>query len=121
MPDNTCNIALIGTKFMGRAHSNAYLKVAKFFDLPLHPVMHTVVARNEDELKAFAARWGWQNSTTDTGAAIANPEIDLIDIGTPNNIHAEHAIAALVEDLKFCRGISFMGRPPINKTPAVGS
>ena len=56
-----CNIALIGTKFMGRAHSNAYLKVNKFFDLPCKPVMHTIAGRNQEELKMFADRWGWQH------------------------------------------------------------
>ncbi len=95
MPGQTCNIALMGSKFMGRAHSNAYLKVAKFFDLPVTPVMHTVAARNEAELRAFAARWGWQACTTDWRAAVANPEIDLVDVVTPNNAHAELAIAAL--------------------------
>ena len=58
---NHCNIALIGTKFMGRAHSNAYLKVNKFFDLPCKPVMHTIAGRNQEELKMFADRWGWQH------------------------------------------------------------
>ncbi|HJN10441.1 MAG: Gfo/Idh/MocA family oxidoreductase [Pirellulaceae bacterium] len=95
MPDETCNVALVGTKFMGRAHSNAYLNVAKFFDLPVTPVMHTVVARNEKETKDFAERWGWRNSSTDWQAAVADAEIDLVDIVTPNNVHAEHAIAAL--------------------------
>ena len=95
MPKQTCNIALLGTKFMGRAHSNAYLKVAKFFDTPLEPIMHTVAARNEQELAQFAQRWGWQNQTTDWQAAFNNPEIDLVDIVTPNNVHAEHVIAAL--------------------------
>jgi len=95
MPNETCNIALVGTKFMGRAHSNAYLKVDKFFDLPVAPVMHSVTARNEEELKAFADRWGWKNSSTDWKAAVSNPEIDLVDVVTPNNVHAEHTIAAL--------------------------
>ena len=95
MPAGTCNIALVGTKFMGRAHSNAYLKVAKFFDLPTAPVMHTITARNEGELKEFAQRWGWQNYTTDWKAAVGSSEVDLVDIVTPNNVHAEHAIAAL--------------------------
>ncbi len=95
MPSETCNVALIGTKFMGRAHSNAYLKVAKFFDLPVAPVMHTIVARNEEELTAFAKRWGWQNTTTDLKAAVSTDEIDLVDVVTPNNVHAEHSIAAL--------------------------
>lgn len=95
MPNETCNIALVGTKFMGRAHSNAYLKVDKFFDLPVAPVMHSVTARNEEELKAFADRWGWKSSSTDWKAAVSNPEIDLVDVVTPNNVHAEHTIAAL--------------------------
>ena len=95
MPGETCNVALVGTKFMGRAHSNAFLKVAKFFDVPLEPVMHSVVARNAEETKAFADRWGWQNNSTDLNAVVTNPEIDLVDIVTPNNVHAENAIAAL--------------------------
>ncbi len=95
MPGKKCNVALIGTKFMGRAHSNAFLKVAKFFQPPVQPVMHTVAARNKKELKAFASRWGWQNSTTDWKAAVSDAEIDLVDVVTPNNVHAEHAIAAL--------------------------
>ena len=56
----TINVALIGSKFMGRAHSNAWLNVPQFFDVDPRPVMHTVVGRNADELDAFAARWGWQ-------------------------------------------------------------
>ncbi len=95
MPGETCNIALVGTKFMGRAHSNAYLNVGKFFALPTAPVMHTITARNEEELKAFAQRWGWQSWSTDWQAAVNQAEIDLVDIVTPNNVHAEHAIAAL--------------------------
>jgi predicted dehydrogenase len=95
MPGTTCNLALIGSKFMGRAHSNAWLKVAKFFDLPVNPAMHTICARNPQELESFARRWGWQHHTTDWKQAVANPEIDLIDVVTPNNVHAEHAIAAL--------------------------
>jgi len=89
------NIALIGSKFMGRAHSNAWLKVAKFFDVDPKPVMHTVIGRNESELSEFAHRWGWQNHTTDWRSGVTNDEIGLVDIGTPNNVHAEQAIAAL--------------------------
>ena len=95
MAGDVCNVALVGTKFMGRAHSNAYLNVAKFFDLPVTPVMHTVAARNVDETKDFSERWGWQNFSTDWKATVAEEDIDLVDIVTPNNVHAEHAIAAL--------------------------
>lgn len=91
----SCNVLLIGSKFMGRTHSNAYLKVAKFFDLPQEPVMHTLCARNEAETKAFAKRWGWQHVSTDWQDAVANPEIDLVDIGTPNHVHKDMALAAL--------------------------
>lgn len=89
------NVALIGSKFMGRAHSNAWLKVSRFFDLPMQPVMHTVSARNEEQLRAFAQRWGWKNYTTDWRLAVDNPEVDLVDVSTPNNVHAEMSIAAL--------------------------
>ena len=92
---NSINVALVGSKFMGRAHSNAWLNVAKFFDVDPRPVMHTVVGRNADELNDFAQRWGWANPTTETVAAITADEIGLVDIATPNHIHAEHAIAAL--------------------------
>jgi predicted dehydrogenase len=95
MPGKSINVCLIGHKFMGRTHSNAYLKVGRFFDLPLLPVMHTIVGRNERELTAFKERWGWQNASTDWKKAISDPAIGLVDIGTPNNAHADMAIAAL--------------------------
>ena len=91
----TLNVCMIGYRFMGRAHSNAYLKVDKFFDVAKKPVMHTVVGRNAADLQAFAQKWGWQNSSTDWKAAVTNPEIDLVDIGTPNNQHRDMTIAAL--------------------------
>lgn len=95
MAKPTINVCLIGQKFMGRTHSNAMLKVAKFFDLPLIPVMHTIVGRNKAELEEFRERWGWKNATTDLKGAVNNPEIGLVDVGTPNNVHAEHTIMAL--------------------------
>ena len=58
------NICLIGQKFMGRAHSNAYLKAPKFFDLPVDPVMHTVAAQDKASLESFAKKWGWKNAST---------------------------------------------------------
>jgi predicted dehydrogenase len=95
MAKSSINIALIGQKFMGKAHSNAWLKVAKFFDLPIEPVMHTTVGRNENELKDFAARWGWQNYSTDWKKVVNDPAIDLVDIVTPNVLHETIAIEAL--------------------------
>src|SRR5436190_20257366 len=95
MAKDAANICLIGDKFMGRAHSNAFLKVDKFFNLPMKPVMHTVVGRNTEELDAFKNRWGWKNSETNWEKAVRNPEINLVDVTSPNNAHAEMAIAAL--------------------------
>jgi predicted dehydrogenase len=89
------NVALIGSKFMGRTHSNAYLKVGKFFDLPLQPVMHTIAGRDEAYLQAFAPRWGWKNWTSDWKLAVENPEIGLVDVVTPNYVHREQTLAAL--------------------------
>jgi len=89
------NVALLGSKFMGRVHSNAWLKVAKFFPVDPEPVMHTVVARNEAELEEFGATWGWAHTSSDWRAVCTSTEIGLVDIGTPNNVHAEQAIVAL--------------------------
>src|SRR4051794_8681473 len=88
------NIGLIGYGFMGRAHSNAFHKAPHFFDLPYEPVLHTVCARNAERAKAFAAKWGYQNISTDWKAVVNSPEIDLIDIASPNDTHQEIAIAA---------------------------
>lgn len=90
-----CNVALIGQKFMGRAHSNAYTQAGHFFDLPMKPVLHTICARNGDELTPFAERWGWKNTTTRWRDLAKNDEIDLVDVSTPNDVHAEQAIAML--------------------------
>ena len=88
-------VALIGQKFMGRAHSNAYLKVGKFFDLPRAVEMHTVCGRDQGDLAKFAAQWGWKNKASDWRQVVRDPQIDLVDIGTPNHLHAPMSIAAL--------------------------
>src|ERR1044071_3835639 len=88
------NVALIGYGFMGRTHSNAFRKVGNFFDLDYEPVMKVVCARDEAKVKAFASKWGWESSECDWRNIVNRPDIDLIDIGSPNNTHAEIAIAA---------------------------
>lgn len=95
MPQDTINIALIGSKFMGRTHSNAYLKAPLFFDLPRRPVMHTLAARDPEDTPRFAKRWGWERSSTDWKSVVENAEIDLVDIGVPNDKHRDMALAAL--------------------------
>ena len=89
------NIGLIGSKFMGRAHSNAWLNVSRFFPDAGEANMHTVAARNADEVADFASQWGWANSTDDWQSMLSDSDIDLVDVATPNHVHAEQSIAAL--------------------------
>lgn len=88
------NIGLIGYGFMGRAHSNAYRKVNQFFDLGHEPVLKAVCARNEAKVRPFAEKWGWESVETDWRALVARDDIDVIDIGSPNNTHREITLAA---------------------------
>lgn len=88
------NIGMLGTGFMGRAHSNAFRKVNNFFDLEYQPVLKAVYSLHEDKAKAFAEKWGYESVETDWKKLIQRDDIDLIDICLPNNVHAEIAIAA---------------------------
>ena len=92
---SACNIALIGQKFMGRAHSNAYMKAGKFFNVPIQPVMHTIVGLDLISLAPFADRWGWKKYSTTWKDVVKDPAIDLVDVSTPNYMHADQALAAL--------------------------
>jgi predicted dehydrogenase len=87
-------IGMIGYGFMGRAHSNAYQTVSHFFDVDYRPVLKAVCARSENKAKAFADQWGYEAVETDWRKLVERKDIDLIDICTPNNSHAEIAIAA---------------------------
>jgi len=89
------NVALIGQGFMGRTHSNAWSQVRKFFTPKLEPVMHTVFGQPEEKPRTFARRWGWKNTSTDWKALVKSDDIDLVDVVTPNFMHAPVAIAAL--------------------------
>ncbi len=94
MSKKKVNVGLIGYQFMGKAHSNAYRQVGRFFDLPVEVVMHTICGRNEAAVKKAAENYGWERYATDWRAVVNDPEIDVIDISTPGNLHAEIAIAA---------------------------
>ncbi|GAB3894404.1 Gfo/Idh/MocA family protein [Spirosoma agri] len=88
-------IGLIGTGFMGRTHSNGYNRVPNFFpDLAYTPVLKAVCSRNAEKVQAFADQWGYESVETDWKALIARDDIDAVDICTPNDTHAEIAIAA---------------------------
>lgn len=88
------NVGLVGYGFMGRTHSNAFLQVSRFFDVPYRPVLKAVCARNADRATAFAKNWGYEAVETDWRSLVARKDIDLIDIASPNDTHAEIAIAA---------------------------
>jgi myo-inositol 2-dehydrogenase/D-chiro-inositol 1-dehydrogenase len=88
------NIGLVGYGFMGRTHTNAFLQTPRYFDVPFEPVLKAVCARNLERVKAFAANWGYESTTTDWRDLVARKDIDLIDIASPNDTHAEIAVAA---------------------------
>ena len=89
------NIGLVGYGFMGRTHSNGYKRVNDFFpDLTHRPVLKAICARNEERRAAFAEQWGFESTESDWRELVKRDDIDAIDICTPNDSHAEIAIAA---------------------------
>lgn len=88
-------VGMVGYAFMGAAHSHAWRTAPRFFDLPLAPELAAVAGRNPEGVRAAAAKYGWDSVETDWRALIERDDIDLIDICTPGNTHAEIAIAAL--------------------------
>jgi predicted dehydrogenase len=91
------NIGIAGYKFMGRAHSNAWLKAPLFFDIPARPVLKVACGRHEASLKEFAGKWGWEETETDWKKLVARPDIDIIDVALPQHLHYEIATAAAKE------------------------
>mgnify|MGYP001365202751 FL=1 len=94
MSQRVMNVGLIGYKFMGKAHSQAWSTVGKFFDLDLDPVMKVVCGRDAEAVSQFASRWGWESHETDWRKVIGRGDVDVVDISTPGNTHCEIAVAA---------------------------
>jgi predicted dehydrogenase len=92
---NEIGVGLVGYKFMGRAHSNAYRQVGRFFDLELSPRMRAVCGRDEAGVRDAAISLGWEGYETDYRRLLERDDIDLVDVATPGNTHHEIAIAAL--------------------------
>jgi predicted dehydrogenase len=90
----TFRIGLIGYRFMGKAHSNAWRQAPRFFNLKANVELHTICGRNAAAVQAARAQLGWQNAAKDWKEVVESPLIDIVDIGTPNDSHAEIAIAA---------------------------
>ena len=94
MATKILNIGMVGYGFMGRTHSNAFLQAGRYFDLAYQPVLKAVCARNAARAEAFAANWGYESIEPDWRKLVECSDIDLIDIASPNDTHAEIAIAA---------------------------
>ena len=88
------NIGMVGYGLMGRAHTNAFRKVRNFFPGELHPVLKAICGRDRAQAQAFADTWGYESVETDWRKLVERPDIDLIDIAAPNNVHGEIALAA---------------------------
>src|SRR5262245_15121711 len=94
MAKKPLNIGLVGYGFMGRTHSNAFLQAPRYFDVPYEPVLKAVCGRNADRVRSFAANWGYESVETDWRRLVERKDIDLVDIASPNDTHAEIAIGA---------------------------
>jgi len=88
------NVAMIGYAFMGRAHSNAYRQVTPFFSPARPPRMKVICGRTAPEVERARAALGWEEAATDWRAVVRRADIDLVDVCTPGDSHAEIAIAA---------------------------
>ena len=97
------NVALIGYAFMGRAHSNAYRQVGRFFTPKYLPRMKVLCGRTPASVKTAAEQLGWEEAATDWREVVRRKDIDIVDIATPGESHAEIAIeAAKAGKVVFC-------------------
>src|SRR5437762_4861564 len=94
MATKELRVGMIGYGFMGRAHSNAYKQVGQFFPSGYKVVLKAACGRDAAKLKAFADQWGYESTETDWRKLVERKDIDAIDVCTPNNTHAEIAVAA---------------------------
>jgi predicted dehydrogenase len=88
------SIAMIGQGFMGRAHSNAFHQVGHFCESSYDLRLKVICGRNQAQLKEMATRWGWEEASSNWEEVVERKDIDVVDIGTPNYLHAPIAIAA---------------------------
>ncbi|WP_329620312.1 Gfo/Idh/MocA family oxidoreductase [Streptomyces sp. NBC_01255] len=91
----TLGVGMVGYAFMGAAHSQGWRTAGRAFDLPLRPVLAAVAGRDPDAVRAAARRHGWAAAETDWRALIARDDVQLVDVCTPGDSHAEIAVAAL--------------------------
>jgi predicted dehydrogenase len=94
-PVRTLGVGMVGYAFMGAAHSHAWRSAHRFFDLQARPVMAALCGRDRDKASAAAERFGWESVETDWKQLLSRDDIDIVDVCTPGDTHAEIAIAAL--------------------------
>ena len=95
MAEKSISVGLVGYKFMGTAHSNAYRQVAPFMGPKARPVMRALCGRDAQGVGAAAERFGWESTETDWRTLVTRDDIDLVDICTPSGpSHTEIALAA---------------------------
>ena len=94
MARRSLNVGMIGYNFMGKAHSNAWRQAPKFFELPADVALHTICGRSSKNVETAREQLGWKSASTDWKAVVSDPEIDIIDICTPNDSHCEIALEA---------------------------
>lgn len=88
------NVALIGYKFMGKAHSNAFRQVRRFFPGKLVPRLKVICGRDRAGLKAAAQQFGWEEIETDWEKVVRRKDIDIVDVSTPGHLHHSMVLAA---------------------------
>jgi len=114
MAKKTLNVGLIGYNFMGKAHSNAWRQAPRFFDLPADVRLHTICGRTAKSVEAARQNLGWENASSDWKSVVADPDIDIVDICTPNDSHCEIAIEAAKQ------GKAILCEKPLAMTVAQG-
>ncbi|MET9391140.1 Gfo/Idh/MocA family oxidoreductase [Streptomyces sp. NPDC006624] len=88
-------VGMVGYAFMGAAHSQGWRTAGRVFDLPLNPVQAVICGRDRSAVRVAADRHGWESVETDWRALVERDDVDLVDICTPGDSHAEIALAAL--------------------------
>lgn len=89
------NVGMVGYKFMGKAHAHAYRDVPFYFDNQVQPVLKALCGRDKEGVREAANKFGFESFETDWRTLIQRDDIDLIDIVTPNNTHAEIVLEAV--------------------------
>lgn len=97
MQNNKLNIGLVGYKFMGKAHSNAYTQLPIFFDLDEDIIKKAICGRNKDGVTSASKQFGWESVETDYKKLVSREDIDIVDVTAPSNFHKAVVLDAIAE------------------------